>query len=114
MAHGGTASGAYTLVGPDGRPYPSAQMGAVGGHRKTKIFGRLDCPTALRALARGGYVRHRVFFADAATAWRAGYRPCAVCMPEAYRQWKNRRLAEVHTPHERPLHGAGVAGRAVT
>ena len=36
----------------------------------------------------GYYVRHRVFFADEATAVAAGYRPCAICMPEAYRAWK--------------------------
>jgi len=42
----------------------------------------------LRAVARGGYVKHRVFFADEATALAAGYRPCAVCLPERYAQWK--------------------------
>jgi methylphosphotriester-DNA--protein-cysteine methyltransferase len=33
-------------------------------------------------------VRHRVFFADEATAIAAGYRPCAVCLPERYALWK--------------------------
>jgi methylphosphotriester-DNA--protein-cysteine methyltransferase len=33
-------------------------------------------------------VRDRVFFADEATAVAAGYRPCAVCMPAAYAEWK--------------------------
>ncbi|MEG0859864.1 MAG: hypothetical protein RSD81_11085 [Pseudomonas sp.] len=42
----------------------------------------------MRVIARGGYVKHRVFFLDAETARAAGYRPCAVCMREAYRQWK--------------------------
>jgi hypothetical protein len=78
----------YTLIGADGRPFPSKKKGTIGGHRGTKIFGRLDCPAALRAIARGGYVRHRVFFADTPTAQRAGYRPCAVCRPDAYRRWK--------------------------
>ncbi|MHB8431221.1 MAG: Ada metal-binding domain-containing protein, partial [Acidimicrobiales bacterium] len=32
----------------------------------------------------------RVFFADTKTAREAGYRPCAVCMPDAYREWKDR------------------------
>jgi catechol 2,3-dioxygenase-like lactoylglutathione lyase family enzyme len=31
-----------------------------------------------------------VFFADEPTAVAAGYRPCAVCLPEAYRTWKHR------------------------
>lgn len=79
---------AYTLVGADGRPYTSAEPGTLGGHRRTRLYGRLDCRTARQAIARGGYVRHRVFFADEATAVAAGYRPCAVCLPERYRAWK--------------------------
>ncbi|MED5811237.1 Ada metal-binding domain-containing protein [Mycolicibacterium sp. 050232] len=80
----------YTLTGADGRPYFGSTPGSVGGHRVSKIYGRLDCPSALRAIAAGGYVRHRVFFPDVPTAIAAGYRPCAVCLPEAYRQWKAR------------------------
>lgn len=78
-----------TLLGADGRPYQSPVKGQWGGHRGSRIYGRLDCPAALRAIARGGYVRHRVFFADEATAIAAGYRPCAVCCPERYRRWKS-------------------------
>lgn len=78
----------YTLIGADGRRYRSATPGALGGHRGNKLYGRLDCPSALRALATGGYVRNRVFFADEATAVAAGYRPCAVCLPDDYRVWK--------------------------
>jgi methylphosphotriester-DNA--protein-cysteine methyltransferase len=44
----------------------------------------------LRAIARGGYVKNRVFFLSERDARAAGYRPCAVCMPEKYRAWKNR------------------------
>jgi methylphosphotriester-DNA--protein-cysteine methyltransferase len=78
----------YTLIGAGGKPHASAEKGTIGGHRATKIFGRLDCPAALRAIARGRYASHRVFFADPATATQAGYRPCAVCMPDAYQTWK--------------------------
>ena len=78
----------WTLQGADGRPYPSAVPGTLGGHRRSRIYGRLDCPSALRAIARGGYVAGRVFFADEATAIAAGYRPCAVCLPAAYQAWK--------------------------
>ena len=78
----------FTLTGPDGRPFASPIAGAWGGHRGAKIYGRLDCPTALRAIAKGGYVRQRVFFADEATAIAAGYRPCAACCPEKYRSWR--------------------------
>jgi hypothetical protein len=78
----------FTLIGADGRPYLSATPGTLGGHRRLKGYGRLDCPSALRWLARGHYARHRVFFADEATAIAAGYRPCARCLPERYALWK--------------------------
>ena len=79
---------AFTLLGPDGRPYRSRRPGVLGGHRRSRIYGRLDCPSALRAIERGGYVAHRVFFASEDDAIAAGYRPCAVCMPEDYARWK--------------------------
>jgi hypothetical protein len=41
----------------------SETPGALGGHRKNKIYGRLDCPGALRWIAKGHYVKQRVFFA---------------------------------------------------
>ena len=78
----------YHLIGRDGKPYDSETPGTLGGHRKLKIYGRLDCPSALRYIAKGQYVAHRVFFADEETAIAAGYRPCAKCMSEAYRRWK--------------------------
>ena len=80
----------YTLLGTDRRPYPSETPGQFGGHRKMKIYGRLDCPSALRAIAVGGYVASRVFFADEPAAVAAGYRPCAICMPTAHKSWKAR------------------------
>jgi metal binding Ada-like protein len=78
----------YRLLNADGRPYESATPGRFGGHRRSKIYGRLDCRAARRAIAAGGYSPHQVFFADQATAVAAGYRPCAVCLPEAYKKWK--------------------------
>ncbi|MFD7861434.1 Ada metal-binding domain-containing protein [Streptomyces sp. NPDC059783] len=86
----GTAK-TYTLLGADGRFYRSPARGEWGGHRGSKIYGRLDCPAALRAVARGGYVRHRVFFADEATAVAAGFRPCGACCKDRYQQWKTAR-----------------------
>lgn len=78
----------YTLLGPDAKKYQTIIPGALGGHRRNKIYGTLDCPGALRWIARSHYVTHRVFFADEATAIAAGFRPCAVCLPERYREWK--------------------------
>jgi Metal binding domain of Ada len=79
---------AWRLIGPDGTPYDSPTPGTLGGHRRSKIYGRLDCPVALRAIARGGYVTNRVFFAGEQDAIDAGYRPCAVCLPDARARWK--------------------------
>jgi hypothetical protein len=63
--------------------------GVLGGHRKSKLYGRLDCPAAARALARGeSYRRHRVFFADEKIAIAAGFRPCRACLPAQYARWK--------------------------
>ena len=78
----------WTLIGADGRPYQSRTPGTLGGHRRSRIYGRLDCPGALRWIARGHYVPHRVFFADEVAARAAGFRPCAVCLPGAYRCWR--------------------------
>lgn len=66
----------------------SSFPGTLGGHKKLKIYGRLDCPSAARYLAKGQYAKNRVFFADENTAISAGYHPCAICMPEAYKIWK--------------------------
>jgi hypothetical protein len=54
----------FTLTDAAGRLYESPTPGQLGGHRRGKLYGRLDCPAALRAVARGGYVQHRVFFAN--------------------------------------------------
>lgn len=89
-----TLNRTFTLLGPDGEPYSSAAPGTFGGHRGGRLYGRLDCRAALRAIARGAYVKHRVFFADEATAVAAGYRPCAVCMPQEYAAWKKAQSAD--------------------
>jgi methylated-DNA-[protein]-cysteine S-methyltransferase len=83
----------WTLIGADGRPYESPTPGTLGGHRRSRGYGRLDCRAALQWIAKGHYVKHRVFFADEATAVAAGYRPCAVCMPERYAEWKRQHAA---------------------
>lgn len=81
----------WNLIGPNGKPFESSQPGTLGGHRSGKIYGELDCRSALRAIARGGYVRNRVFFLNEETAVLAGYRPCSVCLPAQYALWRARR-----------------------
>jgi methylphosphotriester-DNA--protein-cysteine methyltransferase len=78
----------WRLIDADGQPHDSDRPGTLGAHRRNRIYGRLDCSAAARAIARGGYVTNRVFFADERTAIAAGYRPCAVCMRSAYDAWK--------------------------
>ncbi|MDX9719358.1 MAG: Ada metal-binding domain-containing protein [Myxococcota bacterium] len=78
----------YRLLGVDGKTYESYTPGTLGGHKGNRLYGRLDCPSALRYLAKGMYVKHRVFFADEATAIARGYRPCARCLPERYAEWR--------------------------
>ena len=82
------ATKTYKLVDENGKSYISQTPGTIGGYKKRKIYGRLDCPSALRHIAKGEYVKHRVFFADEETAIKAGYRPCGICMKEAYKVWK--------------------------
>lgn len=80
----------YTLFGPDRRPYASIEKGQIGGYSKLKIYGRLDCKSALRHLAKGHYAKYRVFFKNESDAIAAGYRPCAICMNAEYLAWKAR------------------------
>ena len=78
----------YILLNAYRKPFLSDQPGKIGGHKGLKIYGRLDCPSALRALKKGQYAAKRVFFPDEETAINAGYRPCGICMKEEYRIWK--------------------------
>lgn len=80
----------WTLLGGDGTAYESPVPGTLGGNGRARIYGRLDCWSALRALRQGGYADHRVFFLDAATARAAGYRPCGHCLRTEYREWMTR------------------------
>ena len=80
----------YKLLDSNGKEYLSEDKGTLGGHRKLKIYGRLDCPSALRYIEKGQYVKYRVFFADEETAIAAGYKPCAKCMPDEYKKWKEK------------------------
>jgi methylphosphotriester-DNA--protein-cysteine methyltransferase len=84
-----TTDKSYVLIAADGSRYTSTTPGTLGGYRKARRYGRLDCKVARRALHEGGlYAQQRVFFADEATAIAAGYRPCAKCMPDEYKAWK--------------------------
>jgi hypothetical protein len=79
----------FKLLGADRKFYLSSFPGSLGGNGRIKLYGRLDCPSAKRAVAAGStYQKHRVFFADETTAIAAGYRPCAKCMSAQYQVWR--------------------------
>lgn len=78
----------YTLLGADGKFYESAVKGTFGGHRKDKIYGTLTCKGAARWIAKGFYIKQRVFFADEQAAIATGFRPCFECLREKYQEWK--------------------------
>jgi len=78
----------YKLINENGDEYLSSIPGTLGGNKRLKIYGRLDCPSANRWITKGYYMQDRVFFIDEETAIKAGYRPCAVCMKKEYEEWK--------------------------
>jgi hypothetical protein len=87
---GSAAAKTYRLLGADGSPRECGLPGRFGGNRSLRIYGRLDCASAIRALPRG-YAGRRVFFLDEESAIAAGYRPCGRCMPAEFRAWRSSR-----------------------
>jgi methylphosphotriester-DNA--protein-cysteine methyltransferase len=63
-------------VWQDGEIRPSETHGVLAGITTTRIYGRLDCRSGMRAMPE-----HRVFFHSAHDAERAGFRPCKLCKP---------------------------------
>lgn len=78
----------YRLINENGEEYLSDIPGILGGNKRLKIYGKLDCPSASKWIEKGYYVKDRVFFINEETAIKAGYRPCAVCMKKEYEKWK--------------------------
>ncbi|MBY0449608.1 MAG: metal-binding protein [Cyanobacteria bacterium] len=78
----------YRLLNGRGETVLSTIPGQYGGHRGRKIYGQLNCPSAIRWIQKGHYVKQRVFFLDEPTALQAGYRPCGVCLKSKYQAWK--------------------------
>ena len=73
----------YRLLQPDGTFVESDVPGELGANATLRLYGRLDCESAVNALRRG-YAKHRVFFKDEKAAIDAGYRPCGRCMPTSH------------------------------
>ncbi len=86
----------YRLINENGEEYLSDIPGTLGGNKRLKIYGKLDCQSANRWIAKGYYVKDRVFFLDKKTALKAGYRPCAVCMKKEYEEWKMEQISSAY------------------
>lgn len=56
----------------------------IGGNRKLKIYGRLDCRSG-KKMSR----KNRVFFNSEQEAKDHNYRPCGHCLREKYLKWKH-------------------------
>lgn len=67
---------------------------ALGGNRKLKIYGQLDCRAGKRMKAE-----NRVFFENETEAVNLGYRPCAVCMRKEYLLWKETLIRPLPSPN---------------
>ena len=86
----------FRLIDKNGEEYLSSIPGNYGGNKRLKIYGKLDCPSANRWIAKGYYIQDRVFFLTEEDAINAGYRPCAVCMKKEYLEWKERQKSLVY------------------
>jgi len=81
----------YKLLDENGKRYFSKIPGTIGGHKKLKIYGKMDCPSAISWIEKGHYIDKRVFFLDEEVAIHNGYRPCSKCMKKEYLIWKNKK-----------------------
>ena len=54
------------------------------GNSQLKIYGQLNCSSGKRLKKE-----NRVFFVSAKEAIKHGFRPCAYCMRNDYKKWKN-------------------------
>ena len=55
----------------------------LGGNKKLKIYGKLNCKSGKRMNRE-----NRVFFRSTAEAIGQGFRPCGNCMRSDYVKWK--------------------------
>ncbi len=55
----------------------------LGGNKRARIYGRLDCKQGKRLLPED-----RVFFSSRQEAIDEGYRPCYSCLRQEYLAWQ--------------------------
>ena len=71
------------LIATEVRALIRTRVIALGGNKKLKIYGRLQCASGKRMLKE-----NRVFFSNVHEAKHFGYRPCGHCMKQEYKIWK--------------------------
>lgn len=71
------------LSDPELRSKIRKQEIRLGGNKKLKIYGLLNCTSGKRMKRE-----NRVFFTDEQEALYHRFRPCGHCMKEEYQQWK--------------------------
>jgi len=82
----------YKIIDSNNKEHISKIPGTLGGNKKIKTYGKLDCYSALYWISKGYYIYNRVFFDNEKNAIEAGYRPCAKCMKKEYKDWKKSKL----------------------
>lgn len=60
-----------------------AKVITLGGNRRLKIYGLLNCRSGKRM-----HKENRVLFTSVHDAKHKGYRPCGHCMKKEYTLWK--------------------------
>ncbi|MEM7316098.1 MAG: Ada metal-binding domain-containing protein [Planctomycetota bacterium] len=75
------------MTGKDIWPLITSGQIKLGGHRSQMLYGRIDCQSAKRFIAKGTYQKNRILFESEAEAIELGYRPCSRCLPKHYARW---------------------------
>lgn len=75
----------YIIIGSSGKEYVNSTQGTLCVHKRLKIYDKLDYPSTLGHIAKGHYVKQRVFYKGKEIEIAAGYSSCNICMPERYK-----------------------------
>lgn len=74
----------YEISDSDLRSKIKRQDIRLGGNKKLKIYGLLNCKSGKRMKRE-----NRVFFSTEKEAIENGFRPCGHCLKTKYKNWKN-------------------------
>ena len=63
----------------------------LSGNKQTKVFGKGSCSSTNGHLIVNKDDSKRILFENEKAALSSGFRPCAKCLPEVYKEWKKRK-----------------------